>query len=190
MSLQCRNPMFVAALAVVFAGALDEARAASRMFQVHSGTASPFQFARPHWQAPGNVRLGRWQTLNSVNSVNSRNPVNAHNVGQAGQAFQPRIGAGSSTSRNTTARCAAARLCASDIRLKRDVVPLGRLGNGLGLYRYRYVWGEQVYVGVMAQEVAASIPDAVMRGADGHLWVDYARLGLRLATWEEWQAAR
>ena len=41
----------------------------------------------------------------------------------------------------------------------------------------------------MAQEVAAVKPDAVSRGADGYLRVDYARLGLRLQTWEQWAAA-
>jgi polysaccharide biosynthesis/export protein len=76
----------------------------------------------------------------------------------------------------------------SDIRLKRDIVLLDRLPNGIGLYRYRYIWSEQVYVGVMAQEVAAIVPDAVVRGTDGFLRVDYARLGIRLLTWDDWAA--
>jgi polysaccharide export outer membrane protein len=76
----------------------------------------------------------------------------------------------------------------SDIRLKRDIVLLDRLPNGIGLYRYRYIWSDQVYVGVMAQEVAQIIPDAVVRGADGFLRVNYARLGMRLLTWDEWAA--
>jgi hypothetical protein len=41
----------------------------------------------------------------------------------------------------------------------------------------------------MAQEVAAVKPEAVRRGADGYLRVDYARLGLRLQTWDQWAAA-
>jgi len=53
--------------------------------------------------------------------------------------------------------------------LKRDVVAVGRLENGLALYRYRYLWSDQLYVGVMAQEVAAIAPDAVRRGADRYL---------------------
>ena len=40
----------------------------------------------------------------------------------------------------------------------------------------------------MAQEVAQIIPDAVVRGADGFLRVTYARLGMRLLTWDEWAA--
>jgi hypothetical protein len=76
----------------------------------------------------------------------------------------------------------------SDVRLKRDIVRLGRLENGIGLYRYRYNWSDQLYVGVMAQEVATVAPGAVAPGPDGTLRVDYARLGLRLQTWEQWTA--
>jgi hypothetical protein len=85
-------------------------------------------------------------------------------------------------------RTAFGYVCSSDIRLKRDIEPIGQLANGLDLYRYRYLWSDQLYVGVMAQEVAAIEPAAVMRGADGYLRVNYARLGLRLQTWQEWQA--
>jgi hypothetical protein len=74
----------------------------------------------------------------------------------------------------------------SDIRLKRDIIELIRLDNGIGLYRYRYRWSDQLYVGVMAQEVAEIVPDAVMRDVDGYLRVDYGRLGLKLQTWDEW----
>jgi hypothetical protein len=75
----------------------------------------------------------------------------------------------------------------SDIRLKRDVVRLGQLSNGLGIYRYRYLDSDQVYVGVMAQEVAMIEPDAVKHMPDGYHWrVDYSRLGMKLMTWEEW----
>jgi endosialidase-like protein len=77
----------------------------------------------------------------------------------------------------------------SDIRLKRDVAPVARLDDGLTLYRYRYLWSDEVYVGVMAQEVAAIDPAAVTSGPDGYLRVNYARLGLRLETWREWSTA-
>ena len=78
---------------------------------------------------------------------------------------------------------------ASDIRLKRDITQVGELDSGINLYRYRYLWSDTIYVGVMAQEVAAVKPEAVRRGADGYLRVNYARLGLRLQTWDQWTAA-
>src|SRR5262245_35900708 len=66
----------------------------------------------------------------------------------------------------------------SDIRLKREVTRVGQLDNGIGLYRFKYLWGERDYVGVMAQEDATVVPDAVVQGADGYLRVNYGRLGL------------
>jgi hypothetical protein len=75
----------------------------------------------------------------------------------------------------------------SDIRLKRDIVRVGHLDNGLALYRYRYLWSDQLFVGVMAQEVAPMRPDAVVTGDDGFMRVDYARLGGRLMRWDEWE---
>jgi hypothetical protein len=77
----------------------------------------------------------------------------------------------------------------SDIRLKQDIVLLGRLANGLELYRYRYIGEDRLYVGVMAQQVRAIAPEAVAPGSDGYLRVNYERLGLRLQTWDEWAAA-
>jgi hypothetical protein len=75
------------------------------------------------------------------------------------------------------------------LRLKHDVALLGRLDNGLGLYRFRYLWSETVYVGVMAQEVALLRPDAVVRGTlDDYLRVGYRRLGLKFMTLTEWEA--
>lgn len=76
----------------------------------------------------------------------------------------------------------------SDIRLKRDIVLIGRLDDGLALYRYRYLWSDAVYVGVMAQEVAEKAPNAVVMGDDGYLRVDYRKLGLQLRSQAEWDA--
>jgi hypothetical protein len=62
------------------------------------------------------------------------------------------------------------------------------LDSGIGFYRYRYKWSDQLYVGVMAQEVKNIVPTAVPRGRDGYLRVDYGQLGLRLMTWDQWVA--
>jgi hypothetical protein len=68
---------------------------------------------------------------------------------------------------------------------KRDIVPLARLDNGLGIFSYRYLifsyrylWSDQVFVGVMTQGVALVAPCAIIRGDDGYL-----------QTWEQWAAA-
>ncbi|MBX9776947.1 MAG: tail fiber domain-containing protein [Xanthobacteraceae bacterium] len=77
----------------------------------------------------------------------------------------------------------------SDVRLKRDIARVGRTDHGLGLYRYRYVAGDETYVGVMAHEVAQVAPAMVRRGTDGYLRVDYGGLGLRPMTYSEWAAS-
>jgi hypothetical protein len=77
----------------------------------------------------------------------------------------------------------------SDIRVKHDIVLLGHLVHDLGFYRFSYNGSDEVYVGVMAQEVETVMPEAVVRGSDGYLRVNYDRVGLHLQTWKEWLAA-
>ncbi len=77
----------------------------------------------------------------------------------------------------------------SDVALKHDIALLGRLANGLGYYRFSYLGSSKAYVGVMAQEVQAVMPEAVTRGGDGYLSVHYEKLGLKLLTYGEWLAA-
>ncbi|MFZ3357182.1 MAG: tail fiber domain-containing protein, partial [Xanthobacteraceae bacterium] len=74
----------------------------------------------------------------------------------------------------------------SDIRLKHDIVLVGRLDNGLGVYRFVYNGGNKAYVGVMAQEVQQVMPQAVERGADGYLRVHYEKLGLKFESYRHW----
>lgn len=78
----------------------------------------------------------------------------------------------------------------SDIRLKRDITQVGRLDNGIELYSFRYLWSDRIYVGVMAQQVAAIVPEAVVMEPTGYLAVYYDRLGLKMQTLEQWQARR
>jgi hypothetical protein len=77
----------------------------------------------------------------------------------------------------------------SDLRLKHDVMLLGRLDDGLGFYRFSYNGSDKAYVGVIAQEVQAIVPQAVARDPDGYLRVFYDRLGLRFQTYERWIAS-
>jgi len=70
----------------------------------------------------------------------------------------------------------------SDIALKHDIVLLGRLDNGLGFYRFAYNGSNQVYVGVLAQEVQKVRPEAVVRGRDGYLRVYYDKLRVTFQT--------
>ena len=77
----------------------------------------------------------------------------------------------------------------SDMMLKHDISLLGHLDNGLGFYRFSYLGSDKVYVGVMAQEVQAVVPEAVVRGRDGYLRVFYDQLGLELQSYDRWLAS-
>jgi hypothetical protein len=77
----------------------------------------------------------------------------------------------------------------SDVRAKHAITLLGQLDNGLGFYRFSYLGSDQAYVGVMAQEVEAVRPEAIVRHGDGYLRVDYDQLGFQMQTYEEWVAA-
>ena len=76
----------------------------------------------------------------------------------------------------------------SDIRLKHDIVRLGRLDNGIGFYRFSYNGSDKAYVGVIAQEVQAVMPQAIARDRQGYLEVFYDKLGLNFQTYGHWIA--
>jgi hypothetical protein len=77
----------------------------------------------------------------------------------------------------------------SDAALKHDIVLLGHLDNNLGFYRFSYNGSDRAYVGVIAQEVQAVMPEAVVRGRDGYLRVFYDKLGLKFQTYDHWVAS-
>lgn len=64
----------------------------------------------------------------------------------------------------------------SDLRLKRILSVVGKLASGLKLYAYEYLWSPVVRVGVIAQEVLATQPEAVLVHPSGYLMVDYGRV--------------
>ncbi len=73
--------------------------------------------------------------------------------------------------------------------LKHDIALVGHLDNGLGFYRFKYIDSDKAYVGVIAQEVQAVMPAAVVRGRDGYLRVFYDKLGLVFQTYDRWIAS-
>lgn len=76
----------------------------------------------------------------------------------------------------------------SDRRLKRNIEPVGTF-NGIQLYRFQYLWSDQFYVGVMAQDLLGTKhADALGNSFMGYYTVDYAKLGTRMYTLEEWEA--
>jgi hypothetical protein len=62
----------------------------------------------------------------------------------------------------------------SDIRLKSNIVKVGEHPLGIGVYEYD-IFDRREY-GVMAQEVLAVKPEAVIHRPDGYLMVNYGAL--------------
>lgn len=72
----------------------------------------------------------------------------------------------------------------SDRAYKENIVRVGDHPAGFGIYLFDYkpefreAFGADRQFGVMADEVEAIVPEAVVRGADGYRRVDYARIGV------------
>jgi len=79
-----------------------------------------------------------------------------------------------------TAKVDSPLLMTSDVRLKTDIEKVGVAANGLPLYNFRYLGGEAVYQGVMAQDVLERFPEAVCTMPNGYLAVRYDMLGLKM----------
>lgn len=79
---------------------------------------------------------------------------------------------------------AGAGIMASDIRMKENIKQVHWLPNGLPVYTYEYkpefkdhpLAGHGTHIGVMAQELQAIAPDAVITLDNGYLAVDYGKL--------------
>ena len=64
----------------------------------------------------------------------------------------------------------------SDARAKQNIARIGTLDDGTPIYRFRYRNGDPaMHIGLMAQDILHSKPEAVSMGADGFWRVDYER---------------
>ena len=61
----------------------------------------------------------------------------------------------------------------SDIRLKENIKPVGKLDNGLTVYCYNFIGENKPQIGLIAQEVREVKPEAVVEREDGYLAVRY-----------------
>jgi hypothetical protein len=64
----------------------------------------------------------------------------------------------------------------SDRVLKKDIIRVGASPSGIPTYNFKFIGDitRSVYYGVMAQDLQESHPDAVSKGQDGYLMVDYS----------------
>jgi hypothetical protein len=61
----------------------------------------------------------------------------------------------------------------SDARIKENIEPVGQLDNGLTVYKFNFKGEEVTRIGLIAQEVAELMPEAVSQDEEGLLKVNY-----------------
>jgi hypothetical protein len=65
----------------------------------------------------------------------------------------------------------------SDRNLKRNI-KLVDVVQGYKIYTYKYIWSNEEYRGVMAQDILETDKDAVTMNKNGYYMVDYSKLGV------------
>ncbi len=75
----------------------------------------------------------------------------------------------------TAATIAPYLLAGSDKRIKRDIKQIGE-HKGFPLYEFKYVWDDVKHIGVMAQDVIKTMPEAVIETLIGYYMVDYSKV--------------
>ena len=117
------------------------------------------------------------------NYMNYLNQGGQYQLGQyqallGGQAQQNAQGAAQSQGYGQMAAMAAmaAMMMMSDRRLKTDIKELDTLSDGTPVYTFRYKGDDTYRIGVMAQDILETHPDAV-HVIDGYYCVDYSKMG-------------
>ena len=73
----------------------------------------------------------------------------------------------------------------SDKRLKRNIEFLIE-ENNLKLYKFQYLWSDEVYVGVMAQDLLGTPYESAVQTNNGFYVVDYSKLGFEMKTYNDY----
>jgi hypothetical protein len=125
----------------------------SEILQILQNSISGYQVQKDIFDA---ISSASGQRTQSSSSQRQQEGINAQDIGTLAAV----LAKGAATS--------------SDIRLKENISPVGRLDNGLTVYRFNYIGSPQTQIGLIAQEVRDVKPDAVVVGDDGYLRVNYA----------------
>lgn len=139
--------------------------------------------------AAGGQQQQQQQSVNDANSANATSQTmwpyqNAQWLAGIGSAIGPLTG-GTTTGNATTSQgkgagqivgagLTAASLL-SDRRAKEDVKPVGKTFDGQTVYSFRYKGSPQTQMGLIADEVHDSHPDAVGQHPSGFEMVDYGK---------------
>lgn len=102
------------------------------------------------------------------------NPLTGAYSGSTSVGGQTTSGGSSKLAQGIGMAASVASLFArSDERIKENIEEVGKLDNGLSVYKYNFIGEPRTQIGVMAQEVEKSNPDAVMESPEGIKMVNY-----------------
>lgn len=172
------------------AGRYDSGRALKDLTEFNSGLASQeFGNAFNRWDLQQGNRYNRLANLAGVGQTanqqlqqagqNYANQAsqNLANIGSAQGAAQ--IAKGNVVGNSFDGAMKLGGAIAgyfSDRRLKRNIQQIGTAVNGLPLYIFQYIWGDDLIMGHMADEVQAKYPEFVSQTEDGFMVVNYGGL--------------
>lgn len=121
-----------------------------------------------------------WQNLNNISGLLTGNAtLGASQTGTQGQFYNPTMQWMGALGGMVNAAGGASGIAAamSDKRVKKDIQRIGETSKGFPLYLFRYLWdsaNESPRIGVMAQDVEQTMPEAVITRPDGVKTVNYA----------------
>jgi hypothetical protein len=156
---------------------------ADRLLNYEAGAnADAYSAARAAFEADRAAKLGGYQTLTSILQGTPRNVTTSGT--SSGTQTQKQSGSFLDTLLGVGQLGLSAYSTFSDRRLKTDVEWVDTLPNGLGVYRYHYVWdepGSDLHLGVMADEVERIMPEALGPVIEGFQTVNYTKIAGVLA---------
>lgn len=138
-----------------------------------SAMAPGNQYMQGMASGAGTIMQGQQLGLQGQGQIlNSQTNLYGQSMGARGEALGAALGIGA----------AFAGRSPSDRRLKKNIELVGRdERTGLPLYEFEYKDGDgRVFLGVMADEVEAYMPEAVGTDAEGFKFVNYAMLGIEM----------
>jgi hypothetical protein len=125
------------------------------------------QVVNPTFNTP-NSTAGQAQGANILGAVQNQGQYNSAMYAAQQQGLSGLMGLGGTLG--------AAAIMASDKRLKKNIVKFGKTRDGHNAYVWDWKDGSGHAYGVIAQEIAKTVPHAVIQGNDGFLRVNYAAI--------------
>ena len=141
---------------------------------LNSAMAPGNQYAQNFGAGVNTIGSGQQMQMTGLgNILQSQTGVYNSGLNAQGEMMGSLLGAGATL---------GAAAIASDRRLKQDIKLVGKDdATGLNLYEFAYLGEpERRFVGVMADEVVVSHPQAVSTRADGYSVVNYSMLGIEM----------